>query len=153
MVLSEKQKVMVEKVGISHEMAGMQPAAARIMGLLYVADKPELTFDEITDCLQIAKSATSNAINLLLQADHIEYITYLGDRKRYFRLKVSNWRDSFTRRIEGMTKFNEILRQVLEVRTPDTPEFNNNLKDLIDFLDFVNQELPGLLHKWENRNK
>ncbi|QMU29317.1 GbsR/MarR family transcriptional regulator [Adhaeribacter radiodurans] len=153
MMLSEKQKVMVEKVGISHEMAGMQPAAARIMGLLYVADKPELTFDEITDCLHIAKSATSNAINLLLQGDHIEYITYLGDRKRYFRLKVSNWRDGFARRIEGMTKFNEILRQILEVRTPDTPEFNNNLKELIDFLDFVNQELPRLLHKWESRNK
>ncbi|MDQ4139003.1 MAG: MarR family transcriptional regulator [Bacteroidota bacterium] len=144
---------MVEKVGISHENAGMQPAAARVMGLLYVADKPELTFDEITECLQIAKSATSNALNLLLQGDHIEYITYLGDRKRYFRLKVSNWREGFAKRIENMTKFNQILRQVLEVRTPNTPEFNNNLKELIDFLDFVNQELPLLLQKWENRQK
>ncbi len=153
MILTEKQKVMVESVGISHEKAGMQPAAARIMGLLYVADKPELTFDEITDCLQIAKSATSNALNLLLQGEHIEYVTYLGDRKRYFRLKVSNWRDSFAKRIENMTKFNQILRQVLEVRTPDTPEFNSNLKELIDFLDFVNQELPVLLQKWENKKK
>lgn len=153
MKLSEKQKVMVESVGISHEKAGMQPAAARIMGLLYVADKPELTFDEITECLQIAKSATSNALHLLLQADHIEYTTYLGDRKRYFRLKVSNWRGSFAKRIESMTDFNKILRQVLEVRTPDTSEFNNNLNELIDFLDFVNQELPGLLQKWENKKK
>ncbi len=153
MILTEKQKVMVESVGISHEKASMQPAAARIMGLLYVADKTELTFDEITDCLQIAKSATSNALNLLLQGNHIEYITYLGDRKRYFRLKVSNWRDSFAKRIEDMTNFNLILRRVLEVRTQDTPEFNNNLKELIDFLDFVNQELPGLLQKWENKKK
>ena len=153
MVLSEKQKVMVESVGISHEHAGMQPAAARILGLLYVADKPELTFDEITDCLQIAKSATSNAINLLLQANHIEYITYLGNRKRYFRLKVSNWREGFAKRVEAMTNFNQILRQVLAVRTPDTPEFNESLKELIDFLDFMNQQMPGLLQKWENRNK
>lgn len=151
MILSEAQKILVEKVGVSQEHAGLQPAAARVLGLLYVADKPELTFDEITDCLQIAKSATSNALNLLLQSEHIEYVTYMGDRKRYFRLKVSNWREAFAKRIQAMTNFNLILRQVLAVRTPETPEFNNNLKEFIDFLDFVYQELPGLLQKWETK--
>jgi len=149
MNLNDKQKAVIENIGINYETAGLQPAAARVLGLLYVADKPELTFDEITDCLQISKSATSNALNLLLQTGQIEYITFSGDRKRYFKLKISNWREGFAKKIEVMTSFNKLLRQVLEVRTTETPEYNASLEELINFLDFVNQELPGLLQKWE----
>lgn len=153
MALSEKQKAVIEQVGISFEKIGMQPAAARVMGLLYVADRPELSFDEITEALQISKSATSNAINLLLQTEQIEYTTFPGDRKRYFRLKISNWREGFAKKIEGMTSFNVLLRQVLEVRTPETPEFNQSLEELINFLDYINRQLPKLLQDWENSKK
>jgi DNA-binding transcriptional regulator GbsR (MarR family) len=153
MALNEKQKSVIEKIGISFEKLGMQPAASRVLGLLHVADKPELTFDEITDCLQISKSATSNAINLLLQTEQIEYTTFSGDRKRYFRLKISNWRENFAKKIEGMTSFNILLREVLEVRTQETPEFNTTLGELINFLDYVNMRLPTLLQDWENNKK
>jgi DNA-binding transcriptional regulator GbsR (MarR family) len=149
MALSEKQKSVIEQIGISFEKIGMQPAAARVMGLLYVADRPELTFDEITEQLQISKSATSNAINLLLQTEQIEYITFSGDRKRYFRLKISNWREGFAKKIEGMTSFNILLRQVLEVRTKETADFNASLEELINFLDYIHQQLPRLLQEWE----
>jgi DNA-binding transcriptional regulator GbsR (MarR family) len=153
MALSEKQKSVIEKIGISYEKMGMQPAAARVMGLLYVADRPELTFDEITDCLQISKSATSNAINLLLQTEQIEYTTFSGDRKRYFRLKISNWREGFAKKIEDMTSFAFLLRQVLEVRTQETTDFNASLEELINFMDYIHLQLPRLLQDWENTRK
>ncbi len=77
--LTDKQKNLIEKIGIYIESEGMQPVAARILGLLYVADKPELTFDEVTDSLRISKSATSNGLNLLLHTQRIEYITFPED--------------------------------------------------------------------------
>lgn len=153
MALTEQQKTLIEKIGITIENEGLQPVAARIIGLLYVSDKPELTFDEITEALRISKSATSNGINLLLQTERLEYITFSGDRRRYFRLKISDWRQDFTRRIEHMTKFNILLRQVLEVRTKETPEYNKNISELIDFLDYVFQNMPVLLQKWEESKK
>jgi DNA-binding transcriptional regulator GbsR (MarR family) len=153
MALNEKQKALIEKIGIKHEGFGLQPAAARVMGLLYVSDRPELTFDEITDCLQISKSATSNAINLLLQTEQIEYTTFPGERKRYFHLKVSNWREGFAKKIESMTDFAFLLRQVLEVRTQDTPDFNASLAELINFMDYIHLQLPKLLQDWENTRK
>lgn len=153
MTLTEEQKILIEKVGISHEMAGIQPAAARVLGLLYVADNPELSFEEITETLKISKSATSNAINLLINTEQIEYTTYLGDRKRYFRLKISNWRESFSKKIESMTKFHELLEQVLKIRSKDSVKFNQSLEELIDFLNFVNKELPVLFEKWEKSRK
>lgn len=148
-ILSEKQKVIIEKIGISHEMAGIQPAAARILGLMYVADNPELSFEEITDTLKISKSATSNALNSLLNTGQIEYTTYLGDRKRYFRLKISNWKDAFSKRVEGMTNFHTLLEEVLKIRTKETVKFNESLEELIHFLNFVNQELPLLFERWQ----
>ena len=153
MTLTDEQKTLIEKIGIAIEKEGLQPVAARIIGLLYVSDKPELTFDEITEALHISKSATSNGVNLLLQTDRIEYITFSGDRKRYFRLKISNWREEFTSRIEAMTKFNILLRQVLEVRTKETPEYNKSITELIDFLDYVFLNMPVLLQKWESSKK
>ncbi|WP_458333337.1 GbsR/MarR family transcriptional regulator [Peijinzhouia sedimentorum] len=141
--------MLIEKIGVFHEMSGVQPAAARIMGLLYVSDNIELTFEQITEALMISKSATSNGINFLLNLGHIEYTTYLGDRKRYFRLKISNWRESFTKKIESMTNFNKVLEDVLEVRTKETVAFNKSLSEFIDFLVFINKELPAQLQKWE----
>ncbi|MDB5263020.1 MAG: hypothetical protein JWQ14_2301 [Adhaeribacter sp.] len=152
-VLTEKQKALIEKIGISFENEGSQPVPARILGLLYVSDKPELTFDEITEALQISKSATSNGINLLLQMQRIEYTTFSGDRRRYFRLKVSNWRDEFRTKIDTMAGFNVLLREVLEVRTKETPAYNASIKELVDFLDYVFQNLPLLLQKWDQEKK
>lgn len=148
-VLTKEQKNLIEKIGIYIESEGLQPVVARILGLLYVADKPELTFDEITEALQISKSATSNGLNLLLQMQRIEYTTFTGDRRRYFRLKISNWREEFKNRMEGMANFNVLLRQVLAVRTQETPEYNASIKELVDFLDYVFQNLPLLLQKWD----
>ncbi len=149
MNLSEQQKALIEKIGIFYESAGMQPAAARVLGLLWVSERPELTFDEITCGLSISKSATSNAINLLLQTEQLEYITFSGDRKRYFRLKISNWRDGFAKKIEGLTNFKDLLQQVLEVRPEATATYNNSIAELASFLDFMQQEVPLLLQKWE----
>ena len=153
--LTEKQKTLIEKIGITIEKEGMQPVAARILGLLYVSDKPELTFDEITATLQISKSATSYGINLLLQTERLEYITFSGDRRRYFRLKISNWREEFKHKIETMTSLNVLLREVLEVRTKETPEYNASIQELVGFLDYVFQNLPLLLQQWdkEKNNK
>jgi DNA-binding transcriptional regulator GbsR (MarR family) len=153
MVLTEKQKALIEKIGIVTEREGMQPAAARIIGLLYVADNPELTFDEILNALRISKSAASNALNLLLQTGRIEYTTFSGDRKRYFRLKIANWREGFSKKMEDMTSFSQLLKEVLKERTPETKEFNKSLGELADFMTYVNNQMPGLLESWEKSRK
>ncbi|MFC5272280.1 GbsR/MarR family transcriptional regulator [Adhaeribacter terreus] len=149
MVLREKQKMLIEKIGVATEKEGMQPAAARIIGLLYVSDKTDLTFEEILQALRVSKSAASNALNLLLQTNRIEYTTFTGDRKRYFRIKVANWREGFTKKMEDMTSFSQLLKEVLHERTPETKEFNRSLEELADFMTFINSQLPGLLDKWE----
>lgn len=151
--ITEQQLQLVERMGVMFEGPGLQPAAARIVALLIVSDKIELTFDEIRETLQLSKSATSNAINLLLNVKRIEYITKPGDRKRYFRSDITHWKDGMSEKFSEMSKMNTILREVLEQRSENTPEFNANLAEMISLFEFIFKEIPRLFKTWEKRNQ
>jgi DNA-binding transcriptional regulator GbsR (MarR family) len=149
MTLSDKQRELIEEFGIYQENNGFQPAVARVMGLLLVSDRAELTFDEISETLNISKSATSNALNMMLNTGHIEYTTFSGDRKRYFRIKSSNWQELFSKKMEDLSVLNTLLKRVLEVRKRDNPIYDAKLNDFISFLDYVKTQLPRLMADWE----
>jgi len=151
--LTEKQQELVEKTGILYEKSGLSPAAARIIALLLISDNTELTFDQIRNTLNLSKSATSNGVNFLLQANQIEYITKMGDRKRYFRSLLMSWKDKVKEQLEGAFYLNQLLKEILENRTPKTLDFNKSLKDVINFLDYMETEMPKLVDNWESKNK
>lgn len=151
--LTKPQLELIEKLGVVYEKGGMQPAVSRILALLTVSDKVELTFDEIQQTLGISKSSASVAINLLLTANRLEYITKAGDRKRYFRFKVTDWREDMKAKMERTTEMNSLLKEILEQRPKNTKEFNAHLAEVIDFMEFFHKEVPALFKKWESRNK
>ncbi len=150
--LSEKQRELVETLGVMQEQSGMSPAAARVSSLLLVSDVTELTFDEIREILNLSKSATSNALSFLQSLGRVEYITKSGERKRYFRANIGHWKDSFVQEIKGLTKLESILKKILKERSGEAVEFNAKLAELIRFVDFLSVELNGSLEKWESKN-
>ncbi|MEJ8757253.1 MarR family transcriptional regulator [Pontibacter sp. H259] len=152
MTLSDKQRELIEEIGIYHENNGFQPAVARVMGLLLVSDKAELTFEEISEALNISKSATSNALNMLLNTGHLEYTTFSGDRKRYFRIKSSNWQELFNKKMEDLGNLNNMLKRVLEVRKRENPLYDQKLNSFISFLDYLKTQLPVLIEQWNKEN-
>lgn len=151
--LSDRQLKLVEELGIYYEKTDLQPAAARIYALLMVSDRNELTFEEIHENLNISKSAASNAINLMIGTQRVEYITRPGERKRYFRCKVESLTDGMQKSLYSLEVFNSLLKEVITLRPEETKEFNDNLKEVVGFLDFISQELPLLVQKWKNRKK
>jgi len=151
--ITKAQQELIEKMGVVHERSGIQPAAARIIALLMISDRTELTFDEIQQTLGISKSSASVAINLLLSMNRIEYITRAGDRKRYFRSRIMAWREDMKSQIQRMTAMSQLLREILEQRPQNTGEFNSILAEVIDFMEFFQKEAPALFRKWDEKNK
>lgn len=151
MVLTEKQKELIEQFGVLNEKYGLPPAECRVWGLFLIADKVELTFDEIRETLNLSKSGTSNALNTLQMTNHIEYITKLGDRKRYFRCKMNNWIHMTKENFEKFDDLNVILKEILKIRNPKTEVFNNDLKKVTEFLDFLYNEINLAIKKWEKK--
>lgn len=152
-ILTAKQRELIEKLGVAHEKSGMQPAPARILGLLLVSDKTELTFEEIQNSLKISKSSTSASLNLLISLNRIEYVTYSGVRKRYFRLKIFNWKEDMKKQMEEISVMSALFKEVMKQRTKSTKDFNQSLYEIVDFFDFFNDEVPAIFKKWEQKYK
>lgn len=149
--LTIKQKELIERLGVYMERSGYPPAQGRIIGLLMVSDRTQLTFDEIISTLQLSKSAVSNALNFLLDTGRIEYYTKPGDRKRYFMLKGNHVADEFRKNASRFLEISAFLKEILQSRTKSTTEFNQRLKEAIDFMEFLGEELPAIFKKWEKR--
>lgn len=151
--LTQKQKELIERLGVFNEENGFPPAVSRILSLLLVSPEPALSFDQIRETLNLSKSACSNALNLLMTLGKVEYITKSGDRKRYFKNKITSWQKDIKEGYKKINSASDILEEVLENRPGNTTEFNQSLKNLISFMKFLRDQLPALYDKWENEHK
>jgi DNA-binding transcriptional regulator GbsR (MarR family) len=146
---SKNQLELVERFGLTIQRSGLQPAVARVYALLMVSDVIELTFEQIGETLQLSKSATSNAINLLLQLKRIDFITKPGDRKRYFKIKSAGWRAECEEEFKNLADMRLIMQEILNQRPKTTPKFNEKLAEVIDMFEFINNRIPPLFEEWE----
>jgi len=149
--LTDKQKELIEKFGVIQEQMGTAPAPARVNALLTVADTPELTFDDIREALQLSKSATSNAINGLITLNQIGYKTKPGNRKRYFFSKLNQWNSRFRTSMLSLNAYTDVIREIHNNRTKDTKQFNEQLSELGDFMDYYIKESIALIDRWEKQ--
>ena len=148
MMLSKKQKELIEKIGVYFEQ-GMQPAPARILSLLIVSDQDSYSFDEIRENLKLSKSATSNGINYLLDVNKIEFFTVTGDRKRYFKWSPIYTLKHFKEGIDKVLGLSSLFQETIQLKK-DKDSFNAlNLIELSDFMNFLHKELPTIFKKWE----
>ena len=137
--LTKEQVELIEQYAVMMEQTNLQPAMAKILALLNVADETELSFNQIQDTLGLSKSGTSQAINHLLAINRIEFKTKLGDRRRYFYVPIQNWKDTASRHFSGLEAYMNLNQKILAQRSKKTKEFNEALKEMTEFL--------GALHK------
>jgi DNA-binding transcriptional regulator GbsR (MarR family) len=151
-MLSAKQKVLIEKIGVYFE-HGMPPAAARILALLIVSDHESFSFDEIRTNLNLSKSATSTGINVLLGVNKIEYFTKTGDRKRYFRWSPKGTFDHFKTEIDKILELNILLENAFQLKQEKETYNAKKLGELSDLMQFFYKETSSIYDQWKEINK
>lgn len=154
MNLSEKKKEIIERVGVYYEHKGLQPVVGRIVGLLLVAEPAEATFEEIYGELQVSKSAVSTALTFMQAKEMVEYTTKPGDRKRYFKLRLNEWKTNIQKQFDDILDIENLIKEVVVLKENRQSDFCRKLIDIKDFLLFLRKELPLLLDKFEaTKNK
>jgi DNA-binding transcriptional regulator GbsR (MarR family) len=143
--LTDEQKQLLERLAVLYEQSGVPPAPAKILALLTVSDVTELSFDQIQDTLEISKSATSQALTQLQTFKQVEYVSRIGDRKRYFKLRTNNWLESIIEKFEHLRLTSEVYCEILKQRPSDTKDFNKALEMKAKLLRFAVDNLPGML--------
>ena len=115
--LTEHQEVLLEKYGLLMERFGLSPVATRINALLTIVDKEAISFDEISSTLQISKSATSTALNVLISLGYVNFKTVLGDRKRYFYAETESWKIRMGKSFEVLLELAEVLNEIANCKS------------------------------------
>lgn len=146
----QKQRELIECIGRDNEKDGFQPVTARIMGLLMVMDKEEFTFDEIVQEMHISKSSASNALKNLALRGVIEYVTYPGDRKRYFRFVCGDFNEMILETEKRVQNKLTIMQQIIKLKKDPNSRNAKFLKHVIEGINFFIEQLNKLKIEYKN---
>lgn len=148
----QKQKELIESIGRYNEKDGFQPVTARIMGLLMVMDKEEYTFDEIVEEMQISKSTVSNALRNLELRDVIEYVTYPGDRKRYFRIVSGDINEMIDEVEKRMQLKLDIMNRIIELKKNPNSRNCKFIKNITEGIKFFIEHIDKLKAEYKSEH-
>lgn len=142
----------VEEMGIVFEKAGLTPMHGRVFAYLLLAEPPYKDFYEIQEFLKASKSAISNALKYLMDQGMIDYITFSGDRRRYFRVNHKTWLERYKDSIRSIATFRNLIEEVLQVRENSKHlDFNEQLQNMLDFQTHIANGLEELIRSWEDK--
>ena len=117
-----------------------------------LAEPPKISFEQIKDCLSPRKSAISNALNALQVEKSVTYITFGGDRKRYFKGDTKNWLHALIYSASNLTKLNNMLSDVLEYRSDSSAkEFNDSIGEILNFQTYLSHKIEEAIKEWQSR--
>lgn len=140
----------VEEMGIFFEKQGLTPMHGRVFAYLLLAEPPQKDFYEIQEFLKASKSAISNALKYLMNEGMVDYITFSGDRRRYFRVNHKTWLEMYKERIRGLSTFRNLLEDVLQERSSSRHlDFNDQLKEMLDFQTHIADGIEKLIDDWD----
>lgn len=140
----------IEEIGAFFEEIHFPPIVGRVFALLLLADPPHQTFYAIQEELAASKSSISDALNFLMKLGIVDFITFPGDRKRYFRVDAEGCLEDVKHKMYRTTAIQSILADVLKHRNPDKHrEFNEGLAKLLEFHAFLGGEMSRIIAKWE----
>jgi len=142
----------VERLGIRFEQSGFRPIEGRLFALLLLSDPRHKSMEEIQQYLSASKSSVSTALKNLSRLELVEPVTFSGNRLRYFRINMKGYLNRSKRRMKGLDSMNELLSEVLELRTADgDQEFKRDLQEMLAFNKFISRSAKRILREWEER--
>ena len=150
----KQQETMVEKMGVIFEQSGLTPMHGRVFAFLLISEPPAQDFYAIQEFLKASKSAISTALKFLTDMKMVRYITFSGDRKRYFQVDVDGWLEETKAQLEYVDTVRELTQDVLANRSETKhTEFNDKLVEVIDFHKQLNVCLTDFTKEWNESRK
>lgn len=136
------------------EKMGHAPVPGRIVSYLMLSEPPYRDFYQIQAFLKASKSTISTALNQLMQAGVVNYITFSGDRKRYFQIDTQGLKNVMKDQYKQGRLLNDMIGQTLEHRkNSEFPRFSRELKEVIDFSTHIHTGIEKLIADWEKAHK
>jgi DNA-binding transcriptional regulator GbsR (MarR family) len=129
--------------------AGMPRMPARIFVALLTADTSRLTAEELAGLLKVSPAAVSGGVRYLIQVGLVSRETEPGSRRHVYVMPDNVWHEVLRVRDGIMMRWADAMRGGAEVLGAGTPA-GTRLAESAMYFEFVSQELPLLLDRWED---
>lgn len=139
----------IEDVGLFYERFGLAKMSGRILGLLMATDEEKVSFDDMVIQLQASKGSVSGNINFLLKQNLIEKFMVTGDRKSYYRFSNENVFSIIDNKLNATEYVKQIFVRGNDLHKDKESPKHKNITEVIQFYDFLADELPKLKDKWK----
>lgn len=143
----------IEEVGLFYEKYGLPKMAGRILGCLMISEAASCSFVHLQEQLRASKGSISGNIKLLVNQGIVDKFMITGDRKSYYRISMNSLEQLIDAKLKSVTTYKELLEKALELTPEKNGENSNKIKDIIEYYQFMETELPLLRIKWKNLKK
>jgi DNA-binding transcriptional regulator GbsR (MarR family) len=146
---SDEQLLVIEDFGLVFEAHGMPRMAGRILGRLLMCDPPHQSMNQLAETLGASKGSVSTMTRLLIDKGMVERLCFPGDRHDYFRIRSGTTSDMFREQMRHAKAELDLFERAMLVADDRSDEGLRRLRDAHDFFEFIQQEIPALLERWE----
>jgi hypothetical protein len=145
------ERLLVEEFGLLLEEMGGTRMEGRVLAWLLLADPPEQSLTEIAAALGVSKAAVSTAARSLLQSRAVERVVEPGRRGDFYRCIPGKFENVLG--IDHVIAFGSLVDRALGLVAGRDQTHSNYtlLREMRDFIDFLEAEIPGLLSRWQAR--
>jgi hypothetical protein len=148
--LSDAQLQFIERVGLYFEQYQVSRIGGRLLGLLMLLGGP-FTLDQMAEVLGVSRASVSTNMRVLVTLRLADHLSRPGDRRDYYRYAENPWQHGMEARIAGTRALRRIGEQGLAATAPPDTVARANLDELLDFCDFMIEDMHGMIARWQAR--
>lgn len=130
----EERARYVEEVGSALADVGLPRMHGRVLGALLVANRLEVSAEELGQALRASAGTISTSTRALESLTLVERVRKAGDRKTYYRLRPGAWHELVRRRAEAFGTAMLVVEKGLRMVGGEKPEVAAGLRELLEFM-------------------
>jgi len=149
--MTPTQRELIEEFGLLHEQMGSTRMCGRVATWLLLCDPPVQSLTEIAEGLGVSKAAVSGSARLLFQNHVVERVSEPGQRGDFYRALPVDAGGVMP--LDHVRTLNSLLRRAI-ASVSDRDQTHPNyamMRELLEFTEFIEAELPPLLARWGER--
>jgi DNA-binding transcriptional regulator GbsR (MarR family) len=150
--MDDEQQRFVEDFGVMFEELGGGRMVGRVLGLLMIADPPQLPADDIAAALHASRGSISQATRILLQIGMIRRSSKPGERRDYFQLRPDAWTEATSRRVHEIDRLIAIFERGLRINGSGS-DSRHQLEESLAFMRFWKQKFVEMFPAWEEERE
>ncbi|WP_404384395.1 MarR family transcriptional regulator [Knoellia locipacati] len=147
-VSRQEAHAVVERLGAALSTAGFPPMPSRVFAALLVDDDGRMTAAEVSEELSVSPAAVSGAVRYLTQVGLLRRERERGGRRDVFVVLDDAFHGALTSTDQVYAGMIAALADGVEHLGPSSTA-GQRLQLSKEFLEFVTEEMGGILERWE----